>query len=99
MMKRNANNIRPLISIGLIIFSQFLMVLLKMEVLLMGYVVWKQSRHYKTALDQKRVLVTKYAKLTRPSHLQEVAVTRLTLAEAKSSQIIHMSGERVAMKQ
>ena len=101
--KRSANSknehLKPVLSILIIIFSLFLMVFLQMEVRRLGYMVWKQGRDYKVVLDEKRTLAAEYAKITRPARLQEVAVSRLTLGQAKAGQIIHMSGDRVALKQ
>lgn len=93
------NHLKPVLSILIIIFSLFMMVFLQMEVRRLGYMVWKQGREYKVVLDDKRTLAAEYAKITRPSRLQEVAVSRLTLSQAKAGQIIHMSGDMVALKQ
>ena len=95
----NTSSIRPIISIIIIIASLFTMVFLQMEVRRQGYSVWKQGRTYKAALDEKRILVSKYAKVTNSNRLREVAFSKLTLTEAKSGQIIHMSGDRIALKQ
>ena len=99
MSRQQLHRITPILSISIIVFSLFLMVFLKMDLRRMGYVVWKQSREHKATLDQHRVLATEYAKVIRPGHLQEVAVNTLTLSEPRSGQIIHMSGDRVALKQ
>ena len=96
---KRQESFKPIISILIIISSLFGMVFLQMEVRRQGYIVWKQSREYKTAMDEKRVLVSKYAKITNSNRLQEVAFSKLTLTEAKSGQIIHMSGENIALKQ
>lgn len=92
-------SVKPIISIMIIISSLFSVVFLQMEVRRQGYAVWKQSRKYKNAMDEKRVLVSRYAKITNSNRLQEVAFSKLTLTEAKSGQIIHMSGDRIALKQ
>src|SRR5690606_7415596 len=99
MGQKRTNHIKPILSILIVIFSLFLMVFLQMEVRRLGYMVWKEGRQYKVVLDSKRTLAAEYAKITRPGHLQEVAVTHLTLSQAKAGQIIHMSGSRVALKQ
>ena len=97
--RKNENHLKPVLSILIVIFSLFTMVFLQMEVRRLGYMVWKQGREYKVVLDDKRTLAAEYAKITRPARLQEVAVNRLTLGQAKAGQIIHMSGDRVALKQ
>lgn len=97
--QQNRTSMKPIISILIIIASLFTMVFLQMEVRRQGYIVWKQSRLYKAAMDDKRVLVSKYANITNSNRLQEVAFSKLTLTEAKSGQIIHMSGDYIALKQ
>jgi hypothetical protein len=99
MSQEQKAKISPAISIAIIVFSLFLTVFLQMEVRRMGYIVWKQSREHKSHLDEHRILAAELARIVRPSRLQEVAVNRLTLTEPKAGQIIHMSGERVAVRQ
>jgi len=99
MSQKHLQSISPIISLLIILSTLFATVFLQMEVRRIGYVVWKQSREHKSLLDEHRLLVADYAKLTRPQHLQEVAVSRFTLSEPKTGQIIHMSGERFAVKQ
>jgi hypothetical protein len=97
--RQSENHLKPVLSILIVIFSLFMMVFLQMEVRRLGYMVWKKGREYKVVLDDKRTLAAEYAKITRPARLQEVAVNSLTLSQAKAGQIIHMSGDRVALKQ
>lgn len=99
MSKQQIDQMRPLLSILIIIVSLFLLVFLQMEVRRMGYVILKQSREHKVQLDEYRMKVMKYAKMVRPEHVREVAVSRLTLNEAKQGQIIHMAGDRIALRQ
>lgn len=99
MSRKKGGTIAPAISISLILISLFTMVFLQVEVRRMGYLVWRKSRDHKIELDRQRVLATQFARVIRPSHLQEVAVSRLTLSEPKAGQIIHMSGDRLALKQ
>jgi hypothetical protein len=89
----------PMVSVSILISSLFLVVFLQMEVRRLGYVVWKKSRDLKVRTDENRLLGAEYAKTLRPSRLQEVAARRLTLVEPRAGQIIHMSGEGVALKQ
>lgn len=99
MSKRQIDQLRPLFSVIIIIVSLFLLVFLQMEVRRMGYVVLKQSREYKALLDRQRLQTMEYAKMTRPERVRDVAVSRLTLNEAKQGQIIHMAGENIALRQ
>ena len=99
MERFNAGSANPIISIVIIVAALFSIVFLQMEVRRKGYTVWKQSRAYKAALDDQRWLVSRYAKITNSNRLREVAFSKLTLTEAKSGQIIHMSGDKIALKQ
>ena len=98
MSRKNFNQIAPLISIFIILFSLFALVFLQMEVRRLGYVVLKQTREYKNLKDEQRMKVMRLAKITRPDRLRDLAVSTLTLSEAKSEQIIHMSGEKIALR-
>lgn len=99
MSKQQIDQLRPLFSIIIIIVSLFALVFLQMEVRRMGYVVLKQSRQYKTLVDYQRMQTMEYAKMTRPERVRDVALSRLTLNEAKQGQIIHMAGDNIALRQ
>lgn len=99
MSKNQKSKIYPMISIVLIIVALFSLVFLQMEVRRMGYLLLKQTREYKSLQDAHRLNVMRYAKVMRPERLRDLAVTRLTLNEIKSGQIIHMSGEKIAIRQ
>jgi cell division protein FtsL len=93
-----STTLKPWLSLGLILLSFFTMVFMQMETRRMGYVVWKQIRELKSVSDQERVLVIQYAKMNRPERLQELAVHKLTLSEINDKQVIHMTGDRVAVR-
>lgn len=99
MSRNQLNQFKPLLSILIIIFSLFTLVFLQMEVRRIGYVVLKQSREYKKMQDRYRLQTMEYAKATRPERVRGLAVSKLTLNSAKQSQIIHMAGERIAVRQ
>lgn len=99
MSRHHINQLKPLFSVMIIIFCLFTLVFLQMEVRRMGYVVLKQSREYKLHLDRYRLETMEYAKVTRPERVRGLAVTKLTLNAAKQNQIIHMAGERIAVRQ
>jgi hypothetical protein len=98
MSKHSFNQLAPIISVMIIVFSLFTLVFIQMEVRRVGYSVLKQTREYKSLQDEHRLKVMRYAKITRPERLRDLAVSKLTLTEAKSSQIIHMSGEKIALR-
>ncbi len=99
MSKNQKQQIYPLLSVSIIIVSLFTLVFLQMEVRRMGYALLKQTREYKNLQDDHRMKVMRHAKVMRPERLKDLAVNRLTLNEAKSGQIIHMAGEKIAVRQ
>lgn len=99
MSHKQKIQIYPLISVAIIIVALFTMVFLQMEVRRMGYVLLKQTRAYKALQDGHRMKVMRFAKVMRPDRLRDLAISRLTLNEVKSGQIIHMSGEKIALRQ
>lgn len=98
MRKNAALHFKPLLSITIILITLLVLVFLKMEVRRLGYVVLKQTREYKKLQDERRVKVMRFARIMRPDRLRELAVHRLTLNEAQEGQIIHMSGEQIALR-
>jgi hypothetical protein len=99
MSQQQLNQIKPLISVVIIIVALFSMVFFQMEVRRLGYVVLKQTREYKSLQDDHRLKAMRFARVMRPDHLRDLAINRLTLNELKAGQVIHMSGEKVAIRQ
>lgn len=99
MSQTQKSQICSLISVMIIVFALFSLVFCQMEVRREGYELLKLTRVYKSMQDENRLKVMRFAKVMRPERLRDLAVTRLTLNEAKSGQIIHMSGEKIALRQ
>lgn len=99
MSRHQINQLKPLFSVMIIIFCLFALVFLQMETRRVGYVVLKQSREYKAMVDRSRLELMEYAQVTRPERVRGLALNKLTLNVAKSSQIIHMAGEKIAVRQ
>jgi hypothetical protein len=98
-VKVQISEIKPIFSITMVIVTLFSIVFAKMEVRRMGYSVFKQSREFRRLQDNYRLKTIEYAKLTSPENLRRIAVSKLTLSEAEVGQIIHMSGNHIAIKQ
>ena len=92
MSLRNFSELKPFLSIVIIISTLFLIVFMQMEERRIGYSVLKLSREYKKTLDEKRSREVTLAKVTRPQLLDSVAQTKFALKKAQASQIIHLSG-------
>ena len=99
MSRDSFGNLQPFLSVLIIIVSLFTLVFLQMEVRRIGYTVLKQTREYKSLQDQHRLKVMRLARITNPERLRAMAVSRLTLSEARTGQIIHMSGDKIALRQ
>ena len=99
MSKKQVSEIKPLISVVVIVATLFSVVFLKMEIRRLGYSIFKSVNIYRSLQDNYRLKVIDYAKFTSPDFLRKAAVTQLTMSEAGQGQIIHMSGDRIALKQ
>ena len=99
MSRQQINEMKPLVSVIIIIIALFTTVFFQMEVRRMGYVVLKQTRQYKNLQDEYRLKSMRLARILRPDRLQAVAIGRLTMDEPTAGQIIHMSGNTVALRQ
>ena len=92
MSGKNIRQLRPFISVLIIIFTLFSIVFLQMEERRMGYSVLKLSREHKKVLEEKRVKEISLAKITRPQLLDSMAQQKFTLKKVEANQIIHLSG-------
>ena len=85
-------DLKPFISILIIIGTLFALVFLQMEERRIGYALLKQTREHNKIVEQKRIKTIALAKITRPEHVEKMAETRLTLKKIQANQIIHLSG-------
>ena len=97
--RQNFDEIKPYLSIFIIITFLFSIVFLKMEIRRIGYADLKLSRDEKRTRDQSRGQMIALAKVTRPDRLQKVAESRLTLRKAELGQIIQMTDLGHLLKQ
>lgn len=99
MSQKQLSQMKPLVSVIIIIVALFTMVFFQMEVRRMGYVVLKQTIRYKSLQDDYSLKSMRLARILRPEHLQAVAINRLTMDEPVPGQVIQMSGEKIALRQ
>ncbi len=99
MSSKSISELKPFMSVIIIILTLFSLVFFKMEGRRLGYHMLKQVQDYKTMQDLHRLKVIEYARLTSPDRLRSLAKTKLTLSEAELGQIIQISGESIALKQ
>ena len=98
-MKQLWTELKPFVSVLVLIATLFSLVLLKMEVRRMGYSVLKATKEVQQLKDQNRLLVMEYARLTRPEHIRRYALAHLTLNDARLGQIIQLTGQKIALPQ
>lgn len=90
MSSRNFRQLKPFLSVLIIIFTFFSLVFLQMEERRLGYSVLKLSREYKKTLEEKNVREIQLVKVTRPQLLEHVAQSKFTLKKVQADQIIHL---------
>ena len=98
MKAKNINEVYPFLSLVIVVGTLFFLVFLKMEIRKQGYAVWKLSREYKTLDDRNRLQQINYARVTRSERLRHLALTYLTLNDAKTDQVIHLGQREVRYK-
>lgn len=99
MSYKSFEQVKPFISVLIIVASLFSIVFLKMENRRLGYSVLKLSRVEKHVKDEKRLLSMDFAKLTRPDRIEIYAKTVLDLKKATKGQVIQISGQKLAFVQ
>jgi cell division protein FtsL len=88
MSSEHVNQVKPVISVGIMILTLFTVVFFQMEERRLGYSLLKISKNSRKSAEDKKNLEVQLAKLTRPQFVEQMAATRLTLKKAQSHQII-----------
>lgn len=85
------NELKPVLSIVIIISTLLGLVFLQMEERRIGYTILKMSRNLKNRIDERRALELRLAQATRLEKLEVMASQRLTLKKAQSHQVIYLN--------
>ncbi len=88
MSSNEIRNLKPVISVALIILTLFSVVFFQMEERRLGYSLLKLTREYRQVQEVKRNKEIQLAKVTGPQWVEKVAASRFTLKKAEASQII-----------
>lgn len=91
MNSHDIRQLKPFLSLLIVIFTLLGLVFIKMEELRLSYVVLKLTREYKKSNEISRQKEISLAKLTRPQLVENVATQRLTLRKIKPNQIINLT--------
>ena len=91
MSSAQIQQLRPFLSLLIVISTLLGLVFIKMEERRLSYVVLKLTKEHKKVAEVKRQKEIILAKLTRPQLLENVATQKLTLHRVTASQIIHLT--------
>ncbi len=92
-------SIKPFISVVIVILTLFSLVFMKMDIRRLSYSVLQLAQKEKLMKDRYRYRSLKLAQVMRTERIKSYAQTYLALNEAQRGQIIHMTGDRIALKQ
>lgn len=93
-VRMNSSDIRqlkPFLSLLIVIGTLLGLVFIKMEERRLSYVVLKLTREFKKSNEISRQKEISLAKLTRPQLVENVATQKLTLRKIKPGQIINLT--------
>lgn len=91
MNSSDIRQLKPFLSLLIIIFTLLGLVFIKMEERRLSYVVLKSTRDFKKISEIARQKEISLAKLLRPQLVETVAMQRLTMRKIKPTQIINLS--------
>ena len=91
MSSNDIRQLKPFLSLLIIISTLLGLVFIKMEERRLSYAVLKLTREYKKTNELTRQKEISLAKLSRPQLVENVATQRLTLRKIKPAQIINLN--------
>lgn len=91
MNSSDMRQLKPFLSLLIIIGSLLGLVFIKMEERRLSYVVLKLTREFKKSNEISRQKEIHLAKLTRPQLVETVATQKLTLRKIKPGQIVNLT--------
>lgn len=91
-MNSQIRQLKPFLSLLVVICTLLGLVFIKMEERRLSYVVLKLTREFKKNNEIRRQKEISLAKLTRPQLVETVATQKLTLRKIRPGQIINLSG-------
>ena len=91
MGTNDIRQLKPFLSLLIIIATLLGLVFIKMEERRLSYAVLKLTREFKKTNELKRQKEISLAKLSRPQLVENIATQRLTLRKIKPAQIINLN--------
>jgi hypothetical protein len=86
-------NLRPFLSVLMLIATLLTIVFFKMEVRRMGYSILRASRAEKVAADNQRLQNIAFRRLSRPDRIENLAQSKLALTKAGRGQVLQVVGQ------
>ncbi|MEO0335032.1 MAG: hypothetical protein AAF202_01470 [Pseudomonadota bacterium] len=96
-IKAKAGQLKPYISVWIIVCSLLLLVFFKMESRRMGYQAVKLNSNLRKVQTEYRNQSIMLARSVRADRIKFYAMSQLTLEQAEKGQIIQMSGDKIAL--
>lgn len=91
MSQKKVRNMKPFVSVVLLMIFLFSIAFVKMENRRMGYSFVKLAQKEKLMRLQRREKLVELAKMTGPQRVQFIATQRLPMKKAANNQIIQMT--------
>ena len=91
MSSNDIRQLKPFLSLIIIISTLLGLVFIKMEERRLSYAVLKLTREFKKTNEMTRQKEISLAKLSRPQLVENVATQKLTLRKIKPAQIINLA--------
>lgn len=89
---KETENLKPFLSILIIVGTLLGLVFIQMEERRLGYELLKMTRAQRILVEEKRFKEMQFAKLTRPQQVEKLATAKFTLKKINTNQIIYLSG-------
>jgi hypothetical protein len=99
MSEKVWTDVRPFLSVFILVLTLFSLVFLKMEVRRNSYALWRATREYQDLQSKNRLAKMKLAQTLRPDRVRKLALSKLPLREAERGQVIQLDGEQIAIPQ
>jgi hypothetical protein len=83
--------IKPVLSLVMIVASLLVLAMVKIEERRMGYELLQLSRQQRQWVEEKRMKTMRIAKLLKPQQIEKVAHSKLTMKRIEQSQIVQLN--------
>lgn len=96
-MQNQLKNLKPFISVFIILTTLFSVVFIRMENRRIGYAIYDLNEIERKETQKQRVALLNLARMTSPERVRKLATEKLTFQSAKEGQVIRVTGRGSAM--